>query len=68
VAPIAPFGEVLAIDAVAATKSTARCCLCRRTVLPGERYARLVPTGQPAHLFCIGQNTSVRRCSVPVIW
>jgi hypothetical protein len=68
VAPTAPFGEVLAIGAVAATKSTARCCLCRRTALPGERYALLVPTGQPAHLFRIGQNRLVRRCSVPVIW
>ena len=53
-APIAAFGEVLATDAATATTSTARCSLCQRTVLHGERYALLVPSGRPAHLPCIG--------------
>lgn len=54
IAPIAPFGEVLATDSSTAATSTARCCLCRKTVLHGERFALVIPSGLPAHLFCIG--------------
>lgn len=66
IAPIAAFGEVLATDAATATASTARCCLCRRTVLHGERYALIVPSGRAAHVCCIGAAAQRRR-SVPVI-
>lgn len=66
-APIAPYGELLATDADTAPTSTARCCLCQRTVLHGERYALLVPSGRPAHLFCIGAAFAGRRRAVPVI-
>jgi hypothetical protein len=60
--------DPIATDAATATTSTARCCLCQRTVLHGERYALLVPTGQTAHLHCIGRFASARRRSVPAIW
>lgn len=53
-APIAAFGEVLATDAGTATDSTAKCHYCRRSILHGERFALVVPTGRPAHLLCIG--------------
>ena len=66
-APIAAFGEVLATDADTAATSTARCCLCQRTVLHGERYALLVPSGRVAHLHCIGQMATVRRRGAPNI-
>lgn len=49
-----PLPAPLATDADTATTSAARCHLCERTVLHGERYALLVPSGRPAHLHCIG--------------
>lgn len=57
----------IATDATTATTSTARCDICRRTVLHGERYALVVPNGRPAHLHCIGAAFAARRRAVPVI-
>lgn len=64
-APIAPYGELLATDTSTATTSTARCCLCNRTVLHGERYALVVRRSLPAHVHCIGQVA--QRTRVPSI-
>ena len=61
------LAALIATDAATATTSAARCCLCRRTVLHGERYALLVPDGRAAHLHCIGLMATSRRRGVPVI-
>jgi len=66
-APIQPLGELLATDASTAAGSTAKCDICRRTVLHGERYALVIPNGRPAHLFCIGRAFAGRRRGVPAI-
>jgi hypothetical protein len=59
--------ELLAEDADTASRPAGPCRICSRAILSGDRYARLVPSGQLAHLLCIGRMAATPRRRVPVI-
>jgi hypothetical protein len=53
----------LADGAATARRPAGACHLCGRAVLAGQRYARLVPAGQLAHVACIAARRTARDIS-----
>lgn len=51
----AALPEPLAEAADTAQRSPGRCPLCSVAITRGQRYARLVPSGQVAHVSCISE-------------
>lgn len=45
--------EPLATDAATARRPLGPCAACRCAILRGQRFARLVPGGQAAHVSCV---------------
>ena len=58
---------LLADDAATAKTSTGPCAHCRRRISPGDRYARLVPSGKVVHVHCVALIVMPRRGRVPAI-
>lgn len=52
----ADLPEPLAEGADTAQRSPGRCPLCTAAITRGQRYARLVPSGYPAHVTCISET------------
>jgi hypothetical protein len=57
--------NLLAEDAATAKAAAGPCCLCRHVIARGDRYARIVTSGQLAHIACVAR-LALRR-PVPVI-
>jgi hypothetical protein len=55
----------LATDAATASTAAGQCHLCRRGILRGERYGRLVPSERLAHVICVASQagTDTRRAA-----
>ena len=48
-------GTLLAEDAQDATRPAGPCGICRRGILTGERFARLLSGNRLAHLSCVNR-------------
>jgi hypothetical protein len=59
VSPGVHIPDPLATDAATASTAAGPCHLCRRGILRGERYGRLVPSERLAHVICVASQAGM---------